>query len=114
MNFQEIGKYSIKVKTIERYWAGDGSGKQTGAPGRFLEQDIIYLGIQGELDKTEELFREKVKKNIKLDQILKKEVTHEPEGYTELIHNHYVKNIEEKLPEKELREYLVGKLKDKL
>jgi len=89
----ETDKYTLKVETINRHWAGDGGGSMDQMPGDFMRSKISLESISGDdLSPIEQLAMEYIGKGkgIVLSESRKKEVTSEPKGYTKLVHDDFV------------------------
>lgn len=83
------GKYTLLVRTVDKYWEGHDSGKMEDAPGNFLKYSVSLKGCSGKLSPIETLA---VQNHVVLFKN-NKEISDEPKGYAKLFHNNLVKEV---------------------
>ena len=91
------GKLTLLVKSVERFWAGDGSGGQEEQPGTFLDTTINVVGCSKRGSTLEKLAAER---KVRIYEN-KKEITNEPKGYSRLFYDDFLDNVK-----KDARYYL--------
>ena len=81
---------TLKVTSKETFWQGDGI-KDEDSPGTFLELMVSFERATAPEPYPLEKLAEQYKAVLYRQQ---KEITHEPEGYAKLFHDHFVKKVQ--------------------
>ena len=84
------GRYKLQVHSFEYHQKGDGSGRDEGMPGNFLEQKVILLDCNNPIS-IESIA---VERKVVLHKY-RKETSSEPEDYSELKHKDLVKRVKQ-------------------
>lgn len=85
----KTGKFTLTVRSVEKYWPGHDSGKMEDMPGTFLEVKLFIENVSKNPSPLEALAAQH---HVVLHKT-KKEITHEPKGYGEMSHNHFVEKV---------------------
>ncbi len=87
----ESNGYKLHIRTVEYHW-NNGGLKCEDMPGNFLDVEVRLKGIALKHSALEALA---VEKQVIL-YTSNKEITHEPQGYAKLWHDHMAKQIKDR------------------